>query len=355
MKILHIINNLGSGGAESMLVNFLKYSKNKADIDLLLIVDDKIVYNLPENIKIFTLQPKGKRYSLKKLYRLFKLIRKENYDIVHAHLFPTQYYLALIKIFLPKKIKLVTTEHNTTNNRRQFFITKIIDYLLYSFYDHIVFISEGVKKQFEKDFNFKKFKGSVINNGISLENFKPKISKNEKDIIKLLMVARFSKQKDHITLLKAFRLLNNKYELSLVGEGEKMGEIINYVEELNLSERVHFLGFQRNIPKIYSEHDIFILSSNWEGFGLVAVEAMASGLPVIASDTEGLNEVVKDAGILFPKKDHIKLAYEIERVAHDNKLYNELTNKGILRSKNYDIKTLVEKTLNLYKHISDEH
>lgn len=355
MKVLHIINNLGSGGAESMLVNFLKNLKGKANIDLLLVVDDKIAYDLPENTKLIALQPYGKRYSLLKLYKILKLIRKEKYDIVHTHLFPTQYYPTVIKFLLPKKTKLVTSEHNTTNKRRRFFITRIIDRFVYALYDHIIFISEGVKKQFEKDFHFKKFKGSVINNGIPLENFKPMSKYKNRDKIKLLMVARFGKQKDHITLLKAFALLDDDYELSLVGEGEQLEKIKNYVNKHRLNERVHFLGFQKNIAAIYSEHDIFILSSNWEGFGLVAAEAMASRLPVVASDVEGLNEVVKGAGILFPPKDYKQLAYEIKRVAKDKKLYNELVNKGLSRAKEYDIKTLVERTLMLYKHLSDGH
>ncbi len=355
MKVLQIINNLGSGGAESMLINFLNYAKGKAHFDLLLLVDDKSVYNLPEEINILTINPKGKRYSFIKLFRLLKLIRKEKYDIVHTHLFPSQYYPAVIKFLLPKNTKLVTTEHNTTNNRRRFLITKLIDYLIYSLYNHVVFISQGVKMQFEKDFPLLKHKGSVINNGISLEIFKPRTNKRIKDTIKLLMVASFSKQKDHLTLIKAFKLLDNKYELSLVGEGEQLNKMKNYVDKLQLSEKVHFLGFQKNIADIYSQHDIFILSSNWEGFGLVAAEAMASGLPVIASNVDGLNEVVKGAGILFPPKDYEELASAIGKVAKDEKLYNELANKGLSRAKNYDIKNLVDKTLSLYKHLSDEY
>lgn len=355
MKILHIIDNLGSGGAESMLVNFLKYSKNKADIDVLLLVDDKIVYDVPEHIRVFIQQPKGKRYSLIKLYRLLKLIRKENYDIVHTHLFPSQYYPALIKMFIPKKTKLVTTEHNTTNKRRRFLISRLIDRLVYTLYDYIIFISDKAKEQFELDFYFKKNNRTVINNGICLELFTPKIKNKKKDKIKLLMVARFDVQKDHITLLKAINLLDKKYELSLVGEGknELVNKVKEFVESNNLNNRVHFLGFQKNIADIYVKHDIFILSSNWEGFGLVVVEAMASGLPVIASDVDGLNDVVKGAGILFPPKDYKRLAYEIERLAKDDKLYNDLVNKGLQRAKKFDIRLLVDKTFKLYQKLTD--
>ena len=352
MRILQIINNFGSGGAESMLINFLKNSKDKADIDILLIVDDKIVYDVPEHIRIFILQPKGKRYSLIKLYRLLKLIRKEKYDIVHTHLFPAQYYPAIIKMFLPKNTKLITTEHTTTNNRRRFYLTRRIDNLIYSLYDHVIFISEGVKKQFEKDFQLKKNKVSVINNGISLKYFKT-VSKEKKERIKLLMVARFVKEKDHLTLLKALSLLDNKFELSLVGVGDQLKNVKQIVKEYHLNNRVHFLGFQKNISDIYSKHDIFILSSNWEGFGLVAIEAMASGLPVIASDVDGLNDVVKGAGILFPPKDYKRLAYEIERLAKDNKLYNDLVNKGLQRAKKFDIRLLVDKTFKLYQKLTD--
>ena len=165
------------------------------------------------------------------------------------------------------------------------------------------------------------------------------------------MVASFRKQKNHKTLIKALSNLNSNYTLSLVGEGDNLENIKSLTKELNLEKRVHFLGFRNDIAELYRNHDIFVLSSHSEGFGLVAVEAMASGLPVIASNVDGLREVVDGAGLLFEPKNEIELAKQIQKVATNNELKNRMINDGLVKAKNYDIKNLKNKTLKLYKNI----
>ena len=165
------------------------------------------------------------------------------------------------------------------------------------------------------------------------------------------MIARFTKQKDHKTLIKAMSLLENNYILSLVGEGANLKKIKALAKELSLEKRVHFLGFRNDIAELYRNHDNFVLSSHWEGFGLVAVEAMASGLPVIASNVDGLRDVVKGAGLLFEPKNEKELVKIITNVATDMQLKKKLITNGLSRAKKYDIKNLKNKTLSLYKNI----
>lgn len=352
MKILHVINNLGSGGAERMLINFFKeLKKEDGYFEILLLIDNTISYkNIPPHIKITILSNSKKRISLKKAITLYRYIKNNSFDVVHSHLFPSQYYLSIIKLFLNKKIKLVTTEHNTTNSRRKFWLLKQIDKIVYTNYDKIIFISNGVKEQFNKDYPRLTKKGIIINNGIPLLDFFPsdKISPKKTNII---MVARFSGQKDHNTLVKAMSLLDNQFTLSLVGEGEDLDKIKALTKELKLEKRVHFLGFRNDIAKLYRNHDIFVLSSNWEGFGLVAAEAMASGLPVIASNVNGLREVVQDTGLLFEQKNEKELAKLINKIATDETLSKKLITRGLETAKKYDIKKLVNTTISLYKNI----
>ncbi|HIE45191.1 MAG TPA: glycosyltransferase family 1 protein [Flavobacteriaceae bacterium] len=197
-----------------------------------------------------------------------------------------------------------------------------------------------------------KNRGVIIYNGIPLKEFHSTIKPIKKDnSIKLIMVASFRKQKNHKTLIKALSNLNSNYTLSLVGEGDNLENIKSLTKELNLEKRVHFLGFRNDIAELYRNHDIFVLSSHSEGFGLVAVEAMASGLPVIASNVDGLREVVDGAGLLFEPKNEIELAKQIQKVATNNELKNRMINDGLVKAKNYDIKNLKNKTLKLYKNI----
>ena len=111
----------------------------------------------------------------------------------------------------------------------------------------------------------------------------------------VLMVAAMREQKDHETLIRASKLLPQEYRIIFVGEGERMEEVQNYARE-NGSASILFLGRRADVPSIMKASDVFVLSSKWEGFGLVVVEAAATGLPVVASDVDGLNGVVKTIG-----------------------------------------------------------
>jgi len=351
MKVLHVINNLGSGGAESMLLNFFKELNGDNYFEILLLVDSKMAYDIPNNINIKILSKSNKRYSLKKLIALYKYIKKNKFTIVHSHLFPSQYYVFLVKLILGSKIKIVTTEHNTTNKRRNYWLLKQIDRIIYYSYDKIIFISNGVKNQFIKDFGYKKFKTIVLPNGIPLDKFYPKITKINSKKTNIIMVARFDNQKDHDTLLKAMSYLDNDYVLNLAGIGTNKENIQKLVCHLGLENRVNFLGFRNDIANLYREHDIFVLSSNWEGFGLVVVEAMASGIPVITTNIEGVNEIVKNHGLLFSPKDAKELAKHVKNISKDDELRNNLIKNGIKRAKYFDIKTLVSNTLIMYKKL----
>jgi glycosyltransferase involved in cell wall biosynthesis len=354
MKVLHVINNLGSGGAESMLINFFKQLPSSSDVyEILLLVDDTISFKkLPSHIKITTLSKSKKRYSLKKTFSLYHFIKKGSFDVIHAHLFPSQYYVFFIKLFFNENLKIITTEHNTTNSRRRYWLLRLIDNFIYSKYDKIIFISQGVKKQFSKDYPMHINKGIIITNGIPLDQYFPK--KNTEDYskeIKIIMVASFSKQKDHETLIKAMCLLSDRHTLSLVGEGKRINEMKVLTKSLNIEKRVKFLGFRNDIAKLYRKHDIFVLSSHWEGFGLVAAEAMASGLPVIASKVDGLKEIVDGAGLLFETGNKEELALQINKISNNKELKKNLIKEGLKRAITYDIKNLVINTLHLYKEI----
>jgi len=353
MKVLHVINNLGSGGAESMLINFFKELKaTDGMFEILLLVDDKIAYKVPNNITISKLSKSNRRFSFIKLWQLYKFIKTNNFNIIHSHLFPSQYYVAFVKLFFLKKIKIITTEHSTSNSRQKNIFFRLIDKNIYKLYDKIIFISNGVAKSFQQIYPKQALKGVVINNGIPLDRFKPiKRISNKSDVFKIIMVARFSKQKDHKTLLKALFLIKDNYELNLVGEGEYLEKIKNLSNELGISNKVNFLGFRNDIATLYGNNDLFVLSSHWEGFGLVAVEAMASGIPAIVTDVPGLNEVVKDAGLLFEKGNSRELSEKIHHLMNNKELYNTLIQKGLKKAKEYDIKKLVNKTLNLYNKI----
>ena len=130
--------------------------------------------------------------------------------------------------------------------------------------------------------------------------------------IKVAMVARFDRQKDHATLIEAFKGLNA--ELILVGDGPSLDKTRQRVEQLGMSDRVSFLGFRQDIAEILAEVQIFALISHWEGLPCTIIEAMRAGLPAIASDVGGVKEIVIDGqtGYLIPRNDVSTLRQKLQ-------------------------------------------
>lgn len=167
----------------------------------------------------------------------------------------------------------------------------------------------------------------------------------------VVQVARFAAQKDQMTLIRALKLLPDNYDVVLVGNGELLLLHKQRVKELGLDNRVHFLGLRDDVPSILKMTDIVALSSNFEGFGLAAVEGMAAGKPVIASDVPGLAEVVRGAGLLFKLHDERELAAHILKLSEDKEYYEKISQRCFMRAKEFDVSIMNARYEELYKSL----
>lgn len=352
MKILHITNNLWSGGVTKLLEDILEELSKEHEVTLLLLGKNDEGYNQEKfkNVKVIFLNQK-KLYSLKNILKIRTYI-KEN-DIIHAHLCPSQFLMNLSGIFLYKKF--IITEHNATNNRRKYTIFKVLEKVLYRKYDKIIAVSEDVKNNLiEWLGKWSEKKIEVIYNGIDIEKFKNaknikkelwKLEDNEKLIF---MVARFSKQKDHKTLIKALKILPEEIKCILIGVGETQKEIKRYTKELKLEDRVKFLGFRSDIPNIMKSCDLGILSTNFEGFGIVAAESLAAGTLMLGSKVDGLKEVLKEDELLFEKENEIELAKKINELLYNEKKIKKLKVKISNEIEKYSISEMLKSYKKIY-------
>ncbi|MTH54507.1 glycosyltransferase [Bacillus mangrovi] len=367
MRILHIINNLGPGGAEKLIEELSPAINNLAGTSL-----DILVLSKDNNIYYDSLSSKGIKvdiirsqsiYSPLHILKINTYINKGNYDIVHSHLFPTQYWVGLSRIFSnSKKVKYVTTEHSTNNRRRNKPYFRLMDKYIYSKYDSVISITDNTRKNLvnwikPKDRELNRYK--VIENGINIDKFinaapysKNKIKEEFSEQTKLIcMVGRFEKAKDQATLIRAMKVLSSEIHLLLVGEGALKGNNMSLAKELGVSNRVHFLGFRNDIPNVLKTVDIVILSSYWEGLSLFSIEGMACGKPFIATKVQGLEEIVGGYGLLFRQGDVKGLCLLINKLLSDRIFYKEVSERCITRSRTYDLRNTVEKLVQLYRNL----
>lgn len=363
MKVLYIINTLKMGGAPRLVTDIALRIAEKPEMEVgLLTFEDSEDSALYKNIAS---HPTLKLYDLSKekpgRARIIKKIRQvsKEYDIIHAHLFPSGYYTVMAARGLGKPI--FYTEHSTHNRRRDKKFLRPLERLVYSKYTIIAAISEPVNNSLAEWLRSAKIASRIvtIENGVDLSFFRDSISpdgslENTLPVngrTRLIMVARFTASKDHATVMRAVSLLKDKdIELVFVGDGDTMESCKEIAGQLELGERCIFLGSRHDIPKLLKESHIGIQSSNWEGFGLAAVEMMASGLPVIASDVSGLSDVARGAGLLFPKGDAEALADRITELL-DPMRYNEIREKCLKRAAKYDLSQTVEGYIRLYKDL----
>ena len=363
MKILHIINSLATGGAEKLLLDTIPlYNKKLIQCDLLVFHEINCPFmNLLKDkkcCKIFNLHFKSV-YNPVIIFKIIPYLKQ--YDIVHVHLFPAQYWVVLAKILSFSKVKLIFTEHSTSNRRLKNKFFRVFDLIIYFHYKKIICITKNVKNELLSKLKLNYNKLIIIQNGVELDSIYQSKPYLKEDIIPgifnndnlLIQIGGFRIEKDQITTIKSLLHLENNVKLILVGIGILENKCKLLVKNLNLEQRVFFLGLRMDIPSLLKTADISIVSSHWEGFGLVAVEGMASGKPVIASDVDGLNYVVSGGGILFEKGNAKKLAEIITKLFEDEILFNQTVKNCKIKALEYDINKMIDNTIDLYKILNN--
>ena len=198
---------------------------------------------------------------------------------------------------------------------------------------------------------------STINNGVDVYAICNATPNNELLTLKenrkaILMVAGFRDAKDQDTVVKALSSLDkSKFEVWFAGVGERMEEVQQLSESLDVEDRVRFLGLRTDIPNVLKAADIIVMSSHWEGLSLSNVEGMSAHKPFIASDVNGLREVTKGYGILFPHEDAKALADEINQLAETKAYYDEVANRCYNRALEFDINKMVNGYNQVYQKV----
>lgn len=336
MKVLHFITTIDRGGAENHLQSLIeKQISNNYKLVVVYLKGNPYWQSFFEEngVKVF---------KYKSVFQLISLIRKYNIQLLHAHLQVPE-ILSFVAGILSPNFKLIFSRHNDAYSR---FLPKRFNPIFYQIISKkvskIICISKNVYDFCSKNLGFNKEKLEVIYYGISKEIYDPRnIKKNElvklkkefniKDEFVVGTVARLHPQKSLHTLIKAFKLFSKHVpnsKLFIVGEGHLEDDLKKMTIELGLEEQVIFTGKRSEIPVFYMIFNIFVLSSIYEGLGLVLLEAMAAEKPIIGTNAGAIPDIISNCGIIVDKENPQAISRELERLFNNPELISKMVQKG---------------------------
>lgn len=299
MKILQVMPEFALAGAEIMCENLI-YELKKAGHEVIAVsmydYHSPITERLEEHGIDIRYLGKKPGLDLSMIGKMRSLFKKERPDIIHTHRYLMQY--AVPAAVLAGAKGRVHTVHNIAGKE----FSKTARRLNNIFYKMCgvtpVALSELIADSIVEEYGISKDKIPVIFNGIDLTKCQVKEDNyNIEDNFKILHIGRFSEQKNHMGLLVAFADFHSRYpesELWLVGDGELRARAEEYVRENGLESSVKFLGLCDTVYSLLNEADMFILPSNFEGVPLTLIEAMGTGLPIVATPVGGVPDMLTD-------------------------------------------------------------
>lgn len=298
MKVIQVIPRLDLAGAEIMCEN-LSSALNKIGVEVIVIslFDKKTVITerLQQNgIKIYFLN-KRQGFDFKVICELLSIFKSERPDVVHSHI-NALLYTTIASIFGNIKCRIHTV-HSVANKEATPFKQKLY-YLIFKYFKvKPVALTEEIRDSIINRYRIEKDNIPVIFNGIDLNNCIKKNDYEIKEYFQFLHIGRFYEVKNHKMLINAFKEFMTKHpnsKLNLVGTGPLLNETKQQVKELGLCEQVIFWGQKDKVFEMLTKADVFILPSIYEGMPMTLIEAMGSGLPIIATNVGGIPSMIKD-------------------------------------------------------------
>lgn len=332
-KVLFAIHTLGIGGAEKVLINLVNNMSSKYDITVMTIINTgafrkslnenityKTMFNLPsflskenyddqagsllnndtnifKKIFVFFYQLMWKCMPTKLLHK-WKI--KDTYDIEISFL--EGITAKVVSGCTNKKTKKIAWLHVDLINEKKsqkVFFTRNLEKKCYEKFDKVVCVSQVVKNQFIKKFNYDKDKVLVIYNAIDTENImdlsnKEIVEKFDNNVLNLVSIGRLSPQKGYDRLLWAIEKLATKninFHLYIIGIGPEKEQLNQLLSEYNIKHLVTFLGYKSNPYPYLKKSDLFVCSSRAEGFSTAVSEATVLDIPTVTTDCSGMNEL----------------------------------------------------------------
>lgn len=369
-KVIHIIDNFRLGGAQTFLRDLVIQQNRNGLIEphVCSLVGKNWISDQVEEAGIrlfsFDVDRRNPVDIVKISFRLFSLIKKNNYDLVHTHLNIANILGRLIAIIARKPVIVheQRNEKEVINN-----IEILFSITLNLKTSKVICVSESTRS-FNIDVKrVPAAKIVIIPNSIDLNIFSPKsVFLKRSNLLSdlgmefaeyiVIGVGRLVKEKRYdLFLMTAHQVLKKKTNVIflIVGDGDQRGELERLSTDLGLSSNVRFLGERAKVVDYLGNSDLFLLLSDFEGLPLTILEAMAMGLPIVATDVDGTGEVLSQGGgILIERNNYLQAAKSVLGLLDDPLKRRKLAEEGqCIVQAQYNIKSIVKQIDKVYEEV----
>jgi len=363
ISIGHVVHGLGIGGLERIVVTLMEGVDRGGFSSCAYCLEGGGELMVEMREKGYRVRAIEKRPGVSFLlpWRLARLFKADKIDIVHCHNFGAFAYGATAGR-LARVGGVVYTAHGPEFpcRRRQAFFQRL------PLADRVVTVSDFIRRGAVEGARLDPTKVTTIRNGVDSQRFSRRegggvgtkrrdIGVEESDVV-IGVVARLTPEKDHATLIEAFSHLaagRQEAKLVIVGDGELMGTLREKTARLGLEQLVIFLGNRKDVADLLRLFDVFALSSKEEGLGITLLEAMASGVPVVATSVGGIPEIVEHGvtGVMVPPGDPRVLADAIEwMLSHPGEAGSMVERARRRVAESYSVEQMIAEYETLYRN-----
>jgi glycosyltransferase involved in cell wall biosynthesis len=349
LRVLQLIDDASLGGGQMHVLLLSKYLQRK-NIEVAIATEATgwlVEQSQTLEIPTYAIAISNK-ITWQSFQNIYQLLKSQKFDVIHTHGGTAGFWGRLVAASLQNKPKIIHTYHglhylNTaqTKSPQQKIKTAIfqkIDQLLLQITDQIICVC---RSDYEKAIAAKvasPSKTSIVYNGIEIDKFSYPLNKETARKIfdtaptEFIFgnVGRLHEQKGHKYLLPAFAKVADRARLLIIGDGDLKNELIKLADDLQISDRITFLGVRFDIYEFLSAIDVFVMSSLWEGQPIALLEALAIGKPCIVSDVDGIPEIITDGvnGLLVSPQNIEQLAQAMSQAINNPEMLKNIAGAG---------------------------
>ncbi len=351
MKILFVITGLDVGGAEVQLLNLIREQVSLGNICTVCSLSKPLAFTdslKKMDVKVYDLGMTPGKPTISGFFKYLKILRIDKPDVVHSHMIHANILVRFARLL--NSTPIVNTAHSVYEGAGYINLIYKITKAVPSVFTHVS--KDGYFSYLERNIaNKNNF--LHVDNGVKLPS--NSLIKSRNDPVRFISVGRLEDVKNHKILIEALSKVDFEFSLDVLGEGSLKDELLSFVDRLNLNKKVSFHGNVNDVTKYLRDSDCFLLTSNYEGLPIAALEALSMSLPIISTNVGDMDKLVFEGenGYLVPPGDInqlIKCLLTFKSLSNCEYLSMRRCSFDIV-SKSYSITSVTNKWLSIYKSV----